>query len=377
MANSGDFQFAAGDVGIGGSLVAASSVTTRTVVASSATLGPDPAGGQALLTVGDTLAFDRYAPNAVTGLPVSPLTSIRTRYVTGATYGYAGNSCDEWSQIPNWQSTIAYGAASTSPYPLTALMVFWLDTTDPSPSPAGQFEYERSVFVPATLTAVGVPPATGGVLATGWVRITSYSLAPTLQFYENSWGVFKSQFSVNANGATQSWFGGSTGDPSNAYGYGMTLTASGPGNVDGAYLSVSGVVDAGGFSYDTQIGAGATGPASSFGAVQNNVGHTPIVFQLGNNYEWVIGNGTTTYSGWDTTVGTAGESTITTDPVDPSSLIFVQRELEVSLSPVVGVLTVDAKTTTDFHITSRDAANAVIADTAYFTWFILNPNWGV
>ena len=377
MANSGDFQFAAGDVGIGGSLVAASSVTTRTVVASSAVLGPDPSGSQCLLTIGDTLAFDRYAPDSVTGVPVSPFTSVRTRYVAGNTYGYGGNSCDEWSQIPNWQSTVAYGVVPSNPYSLTSLLVFWLDTTDPAPSPAGEFAYQRSVFVPSTPTAVGVPPATTGVVAAGWQRITDFSGAPTLQFYENSWGVFKSQFSVNAGGATKSWFGGSIGDPSNAYGYGMTLTASGAQSLDGAYLSVNGIIDAAGFTYDTQIGFGATGPASSAGAVQNNLAHTPIVFQLGNNYTWAVGDSTVpSYSGWVTAVGTPGESTITTDPSDPSCLVFVQRELEVGL--IVGVLTVDTKTATGFHISSRDTTTGlVIADTAYFTWFILNPNWAV
>jgi hypothetical protein len=110
------------------------------------------------------------------------------------------------------------------------------------------------------------------------------------------------------------------------------------------------------------------GPSSSY-----NTFAPFFNFQLGQNHTWGLTAIPGTY-GWSSSAGTPGVSKISVAAADPAATIIVSRKAAVGVP--AGVLTVIARTATDFDVASLDAAGAVLAtDTAEFDWVVLNPVW--
>ena len=294
---------------------------------------------------------------------------------------------------PNWSATTDYSGTSSSGNNNYALVVYGVNTAPAGVYPNNIFYSVDGVPAPGSKATVGVPPTAtpapypypaGPVASAGW------ALAAT----SDKTGVGGAGAAVVGAGgvaamehwvvggfepATVQWFGGGGASLGASNPLGATLSQSdistAKGN-NGALLDVAGVVLAEGFSLHTTDQALA--PASSFGATFSGA---PNAFQIGHNYVWSpIGPGSTQYH-WDVDVvapvaGTCLINGGTNSAFDPTSLIFLQTELEPALGASKGILTVSAKTATSVLIIAKTPANATDAtDTSIFQWMVVNPNW--
>jgi hypothetical protein len=271
-----------------------------------------------------------------------------------------------------WSPTVDY-----TQFP--ALMVIYGTNS----APAGS--YPNNIYFPSgpAVAVVGVPPSNvstgGGAANPGWILASTWGGgAPQI----NSSGfTFLERFVYGGNApAYLELFGGGRPSVGSDTPTGLTLeqsdTSTAAGN-NGAQLIVSGQVKADAFSYlptDQSLGPASSVPngTGSYSGITSD----SLPFSLGKNYSWVVNPAPSANGGywWNAVAGTGGTSVVTCPACSPGAMIFCQRELD--LGTAAGTLAVSAKTTTSFTLTSRDSANAVVAaDTAFYNFQIMNPDW--
>ena len=295
-----------------------------------------------------------------------------------------------WSATTNWQNTFASAATGGGN------AGFYLVQYGTNTAPPGGVRTDVWML-PATggLGVVnGVPPGTG-LPANGWLQLSALVAAnPTVKYpniQQVLYGLGAAVIGTTLTGSPQA--GNQPGQPADSglqmdflggrtifQRGGMSLRQAGPNSANGAELLLDGSHYFYGLNYLTGE-EDAEGPASSAPQFSSVAPFTPVYptsdglpFSLGKNYTWqetAPGSGAYNFL---VAVGTGGSSVLTLPAIDPSSLVFLQRELD--LGTAVGNLVVSAKSNTAFTVSSRDAANAVVAtDTAFFVWQIINPHW--
>lgn len=275
-------------------------------------------------------------------------------------------------QTPAWSPTVDY-----TPFP--GLLVVY----GTSSSPAGA--YPNNIYFPSgpAPAVVGVPPSNvstgGGAANPGWILASTWGGGATAITSGGTSFLERSVYPGN-DPAFKDFFGGGRASIGTDVPIGMTIqesdTSTTNGN-NGASLVVAGRVFADAFSYlptDQSLGPASSVPngTGSYSGITSD----SLPFSLGKNYSWVVNPAPSANGGywWNAVAGTGGTSVVTCPACSPGAMIFCQRELD--LGTAAGTLAVSAKTTTSFTLTSRDSANAVVAaDTAFYNFQIMNPDW--